>query len=199
MAQHFERFGQQRLTTEFLDGSPFIYRHTYSNHGTPLRVENWARTETLGSGTYGTVYKEACAETKGVRAVKRIDRTLAKSNELDILAKLRAYPEHFVRFLGWFNDSEYIYLAMEYLPGDLDELMKERDLSEDETKMVTKQILAGLEIMHGKDICHRDLKPGNILVARRIPLTIKIADFGVSKSLVGTQARTTTGTTAFMA
>lgn len=88
---------------------------------------------------------------------------------------------------------------MEYLPGDLGALMKEHSLSENETKMVTKQVLAGLEIMHDKNICHRDLKPGNILVAKWIPLTIKIADFGVSKSLDGTQGRTTTGTKPFMA
>jgi hypothetical protein len=89
MSQHFEHFGQQRLTTEFLDGSTFIYRHTYSNPGSPLRVETWARVETLGSGTFGTVYKEVCAETKTVRAVKRIHLRLAKSNELDILTQLR--------------------------------------------------------------------------------------------------------------
>jgi serine/threonine protein kinase len=88
---------------------------------------------------------------------------------------------------------------MEYLPGDLGAMMKDHNISENETKMVTKQILAGLEIMHERNICHRDLKPGNILIAKWIPLTVKIADFGVSKSLDGTQGRTTTGTKPFMA
>jgi hypothetical protein len=103
MSQHLEHFGKQRLTTEFLDGSTFIYRHTYSNPGTLLRVETWARVETLGSGTFGTVYKEVCAETKTVRAVKRIHIRLAKSNELDILTQLRAVIIH--------TDSMHILLG----------------------------------------------------------------------------------------
>lgn len=89
---------------------------------------------------------------------------------------------------------------MEYLPGDLGGLLKERDLCEDETKRVTKQILTGLETLHKKGICHRDLKPGNILIGKWAPLSVKIGDFGVSKHSDGsTEWRTTTGTTPFMA
>lgn len=104
-----------------------------------------------------------------------------------------------MRLEAWFEDENNIYLAMEYLPGDLDGLLREQDLSEDDTKRVTKQILAGLEIMHKKDICHRDLKPSNILIAKWIPISVKIADFGVSKHFDGTEGRTETGTRPFMA
>lgn len=104
-----------------------------------------------------------------------------------------------MRLAGWFEDENNIYLAMEYLPGDLGVLLREQDLSENDTKRITKQILAGLEIMHKKDICHRDLKPSNILIAKWMPISVKIADFGVSKHFDGTEGRTETGTRPFMA
>ncbi|RPB07009.1 kinase-like protein [Morchella conica CCBAS932] len=184
-----------KLDTEFIDGR---YRHTIAEE--PVRYETWTRTEIIGEGAFGTVYKETCAERRNLRAVKQLRKSLVRWNEIAILAQLRSYPEHFVMLSGWFEDGINVYLAMEYLPGDLDALLKEQDLSEDDTKRVTKQILAGLEILHDNDICHRDLKPGNILIAHWIPLSVRIGDFGVSKHFDGnTEGRTTTGTRPFMA
>ncbi|KAI5850551.1 kinase-like domain-containing protein [Morchella snyderi] len=196
MPPTFSQFQKLKLVTEFIDG---CYKHTIA--GKPPRCETWTRAGTLGEGSFSTVYKENCNQTSAVRAVKQIKKALAKANELAILAQLGSYPDNFVQLSGWFEDQNHIYLAMEYLPaGDLDTFLKEQDLSEDDTKTVTKQILAGLEIMHKEAICHRDLKPGNILIARRTPVWVKIADFGVSKDFGGsTECRTMTGTRYFMA
>jgi ankyrin repeat protein len=90
---------------------------------------------------------------------------------------------------------------MEFLEcGDLGSLMKEEELTESDAKSVTVQVLEGLEIMHQNNLCHRDLKPGNILIARWMPLKVKIADFGVSKHFDGiTEGRTFTGSQKYMA
>jgi serine/threonine protein kinase len=42
------------------------------------------------------------------------------------------------------------------------------------------QILDGLKYMHNNDVCHRDLKPDNLLVDKEFK--IKIADFGCATS-----------------
>ncbi len=42
-----------------------------------------------------------------------------------------------------------------------------------------KQIVKGVEYMHSRDILHRDIKPGNILVYEGDRL--KLADFGFTK------------------
>lgn len=66
-----------------------------------------------------------------------------------------------MKFLGWYENSDYIFLAMEYIEhGDLQNYMlKDPEEAKLDAKEITKQILRGLEILHKKEICHRDLKP----------------------------------------
>lgn len=66
----------------------------------------------------------------------------------------------FVQLFGWFDNNEHIYLAMEYIEnGDLHNYIGSSGRPENEARLITKQILMGLEVMHGYGICHRDLKP----------------------------------------
>jgi serine/threonine protein kinase len=44
-------------------------------------------------------------------------------------------------------------------------------------------LLAGLKALHDLNIMHRDIKPANILVTKSG--TVKLADFNVSKAVVG--------------
>ncbi len=67
-----------------------------------------------------------------------------------------------MEFLGWFEDFDSVYLAMEYIPlGDLESNMPEgaKRLDEPEVRVITFQILEGLRIMHLEAFVHRDLKP----------------------------------------
>ena len=46
-----------------------------------------------------------------------------------------------------------------------------------------KQITSGINYLHNQDIVHRDVKPGNILVASVWPLVIRLTDFDLFKCL----------------
>jgi len=59
------------------------------------------------------------------------------------------------------------------------------------------QVLQGLAYLHTKKTIHRDIKPSNILLSREG--IVKLADFGVSGELVGSNAGTFTGTSFYMA
>jgi serine/threonine protein kinase len=64
-----------------------------------------------------------------------------------------------VNFFGWCEDTHFVYLAMEYVElSDLEKNLVE-PWSEEETKLVIKQLLGGVAIMHNCRITHRDLKP----------------------------------------
>ena len=56
----------------------------------------------------------------------------------------------------------------------------EMPLSEEECRLIMKQIFEGLNYIHNNNILHRDLKPANILMKsfQVIHNSLKIADFG---------------------
>ena len=65
----------------------------------------------------------------------------------------------FVRFLGWFESSERLYIAMEYFErGDLRRHLGER-MPMPAAKRLSGQLLEGLNFMHKNRIAHRDIKP----------------------------------------
>lgn len=78
------------------------------------------------------------------------------------------------------------YFVMEYLEG---ESLKERlsrgnlRLSLEETARIMGQVLEGLRVAHTRGVIHRDLKPGNIFLAREEGggEVVKILDFGLAK------------------
>jgi len=65
----------------------------------------------------------------------------------------------FVQFLGWFENSEKLYIAMEYFEkGDLRQHLGER-MPMPAAKQLSSQFLEGLNFMHKNRIAHRDIKP----------------------------------------
>jgi aurora kinase len=62
---------------------------------------------------------------------------------------------------GVFADSENIYLLQELgLNGHLYDLMKKKNkFSEETTALISRDVLKGLQGLHGKNIIHRDIKP----------------------------------------
>ena len=48
-------------------------------------------------------------------------------------------------------------------------------------EIVLLQITCGVNYIHSKNLVHRDIKPENILISKKNPVTIKIADYGLAK------------------
>ena len=73
---------------------------------------------------------------------------------------------------------------MEYFElGDLESYITPK-LTENDAKMICRQLLEGLQVLDGYGLAHRDLKPENIFVARDAPnWWIKIGDFGFSRHI----------------
>ena len=64
-----------------------------------------------------------------------------------------------MEFLGWFENPEALYIAMEYLKeSDLTRCIS-MPLLRETVQNISKQLLEGLKVMHQQGIAHRDLKP----------------------------------------
>uniref|UniRef100_T1GJ16 Protein kinase domain-containing protein n=1 Tax=Megaselia scalaris TaxID=36166 RepID=T1GJ16_MEGSC len=77
-----------------------------------------------------------------------------------------------------------MYLIMEYCVGGLQELIDsapEKKLPLFQAHRYFKQLIYGLEYLHGRGVIHKDIKPGNLLLT--LDQTLKISDFGVAEAL----------------
>ncbi|KAG0640226.1 kinase-like domain-containing protein [Tuber brumale] len=150
-------------------------------------VEMWSVGHVLGRGSHGVVRKHQEERTGRVRAVKSIRKSRYDfpSREFNIMAILNKleYRSLFVEFLGWFEDGDRFYIAMEYFErGDLRKHLDE-PLPEEVVQRITGQVLKALQVMHENGIAHRDLKPDNIFVVSMSPVWVKLGDFGISKRI----------------
>jgi Ca2+-binding EF-hand superfamily protein len=155
----------------------------------------------LGEGKFGLVKLGIHKKTNEKVAIKIIkkdamdnkDLELVRS-EIDIMKLCR--HENVVRLLDHFENSEFIFIVMEYLAGgDLSDYFKKKNynFSESEAALVISQICNGIEYLHKYGVVHRDLKPENMMMAKKDNLSlIKIMDFGLSK-IMGPQEKAADG------
>ena len=80
-----------------------------------------------------------------------------------------------------FQEDDYLYLVMEYLPGgDLMNLLIKKDiLTENEVRFYIAELILAIEEIHKLDCIHRDIKPDNVLIDKTGH--IKLSDFGLAK------------------
>ncbi|CAI7630483.1 unnamed protein product [Penicillium discolor] len=182
----------------------------------------------IGDGSFGSV-AVARVRTAGahiarrgtmvaIKTMKKTFSSLGPCLDLREVIFLRTLPihPHLVPALDIFLDplSHKLHICMEYMDGNLYQLMKARDHKYFEGKHVKSilyQILSGLDHIHAHHFFHRDIKPENILVSTSAPndsafsrysnlvtppstppvYTVKIADFGLARETHSKQPYTT--------
>ncbi len=163
----------------------------------------------LAQGGMGSVYVAVQLATQKERALKVMRPALvrdARSRErflLEARAGAALESDHIVEVLGAGVDDETgaPWLAMELLRGEtLAQVVAQRGrLAPREVRECLEQLRHALTAAHRVGLVHRDLKPENIFLAtpRRadVTFTLKVLDFGIAKTLDGTDAgKATMGT-----
>ncbi|MGH2922612.1 MAG: serine/threonine-protein kinase, partial [Solirubrobacterales bacterium] len=144
----------------------------------------------LGSGGMATVFL-AEDERLGRRvAVKRLhtDAPKASLRRFRNEARLGAALNHpnFVAVYDTAVADEGALIAMEYVDGtSLAELASGRRMRPKRALPILRQVAAALDHAHAQGVVHRDVKPGNILVAE--DETVKLADLGIARAIGATQ------------
>ncbi|NUQ72492.1 MAG: serine/threonine protein kinase [Polyangiaceae bacterium] len=154
----------------------------------------------LASGGMGSVWVALHTDLDVEVAIKFIQDNYASSPglrarfEREARASAKISSAHVVHVLDYGIEGDTPFFAMELLNGeDLGaRLKREGKLSPEAMARILVQIAKGLRRAHAAGFVHRDLKPGNIFLARMDDgEMVKILDFGVAKHLADPCGETT--------
>lgn len=154
-------------------------------------VNGYRIHEQLGAGDLGRVFRAtrladgATCALKVMTPAGRHDEQRSRNflREVSILNQLQ-HP-HIVRMIEMGASGGDLFLSTEFLPtvrwGDLSALWPAERRIRIACGLIA-QILSALEYAHGRELVHRDVKPGNVLIYRTEgKLAAKLADFGLAK------------------
>ena len=146
--------------------------------------------QVIGNGSFGVVYQAKLCETGEMVAIKKVlqDKRF-KNRELQIMRRL----EHcnIVKLMYFFytsgekKDEIYLNLVLEFIPETVYKVARQYSKSKQTIpamfiKLYMYQLFRSLAYIHSQGICHRDIKPQNLLLDPDSGI-LKLCDFGSAK------------------
>jgi thiamine kinase-like enzyme len=167
-----------------IDSSSFKKERPRTFTRTVKRIQGFTFGHVLGKGKFGEVYLARHIETGFIVAIKKVAKDkLREFRMIDQFIKeikLHNSLDHpkIVKFYGFFEEKESIYLVIEYMNGGtlFDYLNLVGTLNIKEAIEFLRDVLEGLTYMHERSIAHRDIKPENIVISSEG--VAKLCDFG---------------------
>jgi hypothetical protein len=160
-----------------------------------LVAERYRPLRPLGSGGSGSVWLARDERTGLDVALKIVPREgkAATRAEREALAAARLRHERCLRAYGLDRDTQNVYIAYEYVPGQtLRQALRAGALDDAAAVEAAAQVLEGLAHAHARGIVHRDVKPSNVLVEESADVSVRLLDFGLAQ-LAEEESLTATG------
>ncbi|XP_062539982.1 rho-associated protein kinase 1 [Armigeres subalbatus] len=148
-----------------------------------MKPDDFIAIKLIGRGSFGEVQLVRHKSSNQVYAMKRLSKyeMITRSDtaffweERYIMA--HANSEWIVQLHFAFQDSKYLYMVMDYMPGgDIVSLMNIYEIPEKWAIFYTMEVVLALDTIHNMGFIHRDVKPDNMLLDKYGHL--KLADFG---------------------
>lgn len=172
-------------------------------HGDPERIGRYRLIGRLGAGGMGQVYFGRSAGGRAV-AIKRIHPHMAADPSFrqrfarEVAAARQVSGAFTAAVIDADPESEVPWLVTSYVPSlPLDEAVHAHGpLPESTLRVLAAGLAEALTEIHRVGLIHRDLKPGNVLLAEDGP---RVIDFGIARATEGTAAtQSIIGTPGFM-
>ena len=149
-------------------------------------VKDYQILSVFGGGSWGAMYR--AKDERFYYAIKRCAKEeirRAKRQKRAIREKRFMYAMHspfVVDLFGKWKDASNIYFIIEYAYyGNLEQLRRSystKRIPEERTRQILTQVVLGMEYIHAANICHRDIRPGKIVIF--YGGRVKITGFGTS-------------------
>ena len=152
------------------------------------KINQYEILKKLGAGGQGTVYKALDTKLDRTVVIKVLPPELtsktANFTRFEREAKLCSQLDHpnICTIYDYHEDNGTFYIAMQYIAGkNVRELVNGRPLELTTALQIEAQVCDALSYAHSKNIIHRDVKAGNVMV--NDDGQVKILDFGLAKLL----------------
>ncbi len=157
------------------------------------QINQYKILEKIGSGGQGTVYKALDTKLNRTAVIKvlppELTQKTANFKRFEREAQLCSQLDHpnICTIYDFHSDDGVFYIAMQYVEGkNVRQLVAGRPLELKSALSIAIQVTDALAYAHSKNIIHRDIKAGNIMVSASGQA--KILDFGLAKLLEDEQA-----------
>ncbi|MGC9378137.1 serine/threonine-protein kinase [Streptomyces sp. MH13] len=155
------------------------------------RVGDYVIERRLGTGGMGSVFlgRSRSGRAVAIKVVKSeyaADPRFRQRFRKEVEAARKVGGFHTAAVVDADPDAPQPWMASAYIKGPTlaDEVARNGPLDEDRLWALAASLAEALETIHSCGLVHRDLKPGNIILADDGP---RVLDFGIARALEGTQ------------
>ncbi|DBA78605.1 hypothetical protein WJX77_008465 [Trebouxia sp. C0004] len=178
-----------------VEGDPSVCGHvisTTASGGSNRQSINYSTERVVGNGSFGVVFQATCLETGETVAIKKVlqDKRF-KNRELQIMKMMdhcNVVQLQHCFYTTTEKDEVFLNLVLEFVPETVYRIGKHYSKNGQRmptlfVKLYVYQMCRALAHIHRMQVCHRDIKPQNLLVNTQTH-QLKLCDFGSAKVLM---------------